>query len=1128
MTDPKNPLRGLLVASFLGAFNDNAWKLFVTLLAIRALPAGGDLEKGSQGIATLALCVFTIPLALLSVPAGLWADRIGKSRLVVLCKVLELALMVIGTLGLLVWPAGSVLDYLVLAGMGAMSALFGPAKLGLVPELVRHDKLSSANAALEGSAFLAIVLGTAIGGLLLELGGARPAVGGAVLCVLAALGLWGASCVPATPAARADARLRETVVGGWRAMRAERQLWFAVLGLVLFWAVASLLGQALLVHGKAVLGLPDRYAGAPMALFGIGVGAGAFLVGRLSRGKVEVGFVPLGALVLAAATFLLAVLAPGITVTCLLATLLGIASGFLIVPLDAILQWKAPPERRGAVIALTNALVFAGVLAGSLGAGALAGIGASTRTVFVAGGVVVLLGTAWALWLLPAAFVRLCLVLLTHTLYRVRVHGRANLPEVGGALLTPNHVTFVDGLWLLASLDRPVRFLVEKSYYEKPLLRPFLKALGAIPIQAGSGPRVVLRALREAGELLERGEIVCIFPEGQLTRTGQLQAFRRGFERIAKGRSAPIVPVHLDRAWGSIFSRAAGRFLTKIPERVPYPIDVHFGPPLAPDADVDVVRQAIVRLSCEAALQRAGENEPLHRAFVRRARRRPFALAVADGVEGRELSRSKALAGAIGIARALRPQWGADERIGVLLPPSCAGALVNVALSLAGKTGVNLNFTTGAAGLGSALRQAQVRHVVTAREFLAKAKVELPQTVTPIWIEDMLPTLPKLSSLLLAMLAPVRLVERVCGGGRRTANDVATVIFSSGSTGEPKGVELTHGNVASNVAGIAQIMPIGAHDRLLAILPLFHSFGFLSLWVGLQRGVGLVCHPNPLDAPAVGELVERYAVTLLLATPTFLQIYARRCTPENFGSLRVVLTGAEKLPQRLVDAFAARFGIRPVEGYGASECAPVIAASTLDFRAPGFFQPGSRAGSVGRPLPGVAVRIVDPDTRVDLAVGQAGLLLVRGPNVMKGYLGRSDLTEKAMHDGWYVTGDLARLDEDGFLFVTDRLSRFSKIGGEMVPHGRVEEALHEAAEVAMPSFAVAGVPDEKKGERLVVLHTLDDCQVDAALAKLATMGLPNLFIPRRENCIKVAALPLLGTGKLDLRRVKQLALENGA
>jgi acyl-[acyl-carrier-protein]-phospholipid O-acyltransferase/long-chain-fatty-acid--[acyl-carrier-protein] ligase len=289
-----------------------------------------------------------------------------------------------------------------------------------------------------------------------------------------------------------------------------------------------------------------------------------------------------------------------------------------------------------------------------------------------------------------------------------------------------------------------------------------------------------------------------------------------------------------------------------------------------------------------------------------------------------------------------------------------------------------------------------------------------------------------------------------------------------------------------------------------------------------------VYHPSPLDAGGIGNLIHRHKATVLLTTPTFLQLYVRRCSPEQFGSLRIVLTGAEKLSDRLLTAFEEHFGIRPIEGYGVTECAPVIAVNCPDFRAAGFFQPASRQGTVGKPLPGVSLRIVDPDTYERLPVGTPGMLLVKGPNVMDGYIGREDLTAKAMRNGWYITGDIAKLDEDGFLTITDRLSRFSKIGGEMIPHGQVEEALHQAIHAEGMMLAVTAIPDERKGEQLIVLHTLEESTIPDLLDKVTASGLPNLFIPRRNNFIKVDQLPVLGTGKLDLRALKRIALEHNA
>jgi acyl-[acyl-carrier-protein]-phospholipid O-acyltransferase/long-chain-fatty-acid--[acyl-carrier-protein] ligase len=384
----------------------------------------------------------------------------------------------------------------------------------------------------------------------------------------------------------------------------------------------------------------------------------------------------------------------------------------------------------------------------------------------------------------------------------------------------------------------------------------------------------------------------------------------------------------------------------------------------------------------------------------------------------------------------------------------------------------------------------------------------------------------KFLAAMLACIAPVRLIERACGQRIPLSIDApATIIFSSGSTGEPKGVVLSHYSVDANAQGATQVLHLYRDERVLGILPFFHSFGYLVFWFVMFNDAGLVFHPSPIDAAGIGELVRRQRVTFLVTTPTFLQLYARRCSPEQFSSLRVALTGAEKLSLRVSQAFKDRFGIEPIEGYGVTECAPVIAVNCPDFRAAGYYQPASRRGTVGQPLPGISVSIVDPDSFAPLPLGTPGMLLVKGPNVMTGYLGRDDLTASVMRDGWYITGDIAALDDDGFLTITDRLSRFSKVGGEMIPHGRVEEALHQAAESEVPVFAVTGIPDERKGEQLAVLHTLDESRIPDILARLSSNGLPNLFIPARANFVKVESLPVLGTGKMDLRALKRIAVE---
>ncbi|MCP5518057.1 MAG: AMP-binding protein [Verrucomicrobiales bacterium] len=715
--------------------------------------------------------------------------------------------------------------------------------------------------------------------------------------------------------------------------------------------------------------------------------------------------------------------------------------------------------------------------------------------------------------------------LITRLVYRLRVAGRSHLPAAGGALLVANHLSFVDACILAAATGRYVRFLMHGSYYQNPLLGALWRLLGVIPVATDQRPRDLIRSLRLASESIRSGELVCIFAEGQVSRTGQMLPFRRGFERIMDGLDAPVIPVCLESVWGSVFSFARRGSLSKLRQRIPHPVSVSFGGALPASATPTEVRQCVQELSSEAWLHRKESMQPLHRSFVTTARRHPFRFAMGDQRTPR-LNFLNALARTVYLARRLRPHWEGQEKVGLLLPPSIGGALGNFAALLMGRTPVNLNYTASAEALASSVQQCGIRTILSSQAFLDKVKLDLP--FAPLQIEELAARprrTERLTALAMSLLLPPRWLERAVGCVRPVRmDDPATVIFSSGSTGEPKGVMLSHFNVAANVAQLNQVFGLTPRDGFLGTLPFFHSFGFTGTLVltGIL-GVGVAYHPTPLDAAAVGRLVREHGLTFLLSTPTFLQLYVRGCAPEDFGSLRIVMAGAEKLPDRLATAFEDKFGIRPLEGYGCTECAPAVAVNAPGFRAAGFHQVGAKRGTIGHPLPGVAVRIVDPGTRAPLPVGQPGLLLVRGPNVMQGYLGRPGLTAEVLRDGWYVTGDIAAQDADGFLQLTDRLSRFSKIGGEMVPHIKIEETLQELAGSLERTLVVTGVGDERKGERLVVLHCLDEEALQTLLAKLPGLSLPKLWVPKANQFFRIEALPLLGSGKLDLTKVRELA-----
>jgi acyl-[acyl-carrier-protein]-phospholipid O-acyltransferase/long-chain-fatty-acid--[acyl-carrier-protein] ligase len=1121
----------LIVTQFEGAFNDNALKTLVTFIGLNmVLP-----DWQHKMLLPLTTILFSLPFVLFSMAGGFLADRHSKRTITVAVKILEIGIMGFATAGFLLrsLPAGLAAIFL----MGVHSAIFGPSKYGLLPELLPERKLSWGNGVLELGTFVAIITGMAAGALLFRTFKGQEFWSGLVLIALACVGLVASLGITRVQAADPLRAFRANFVGDlWRQiqdMRADKVLWLACLGNIYFSFLGVLVQQGILDYGNNVLKVNEIQIILLLAALAVGIGVGSFAAGHLSGGKIEYGLVPLGALGLCVFVSLLR--SPTLSFNGILASLAaaGFFGGFFIVPISAILQHRPSKERKGTILGAANLLSFVGSLTGGLVYWFfVAGLNLGPRGIFLICGIMTLVATAYVIWLLPDSLLRLVLWMLTHTLYRIKVIGRDHIPEKGGALFVCNHLSQVDALLLLASTDRHIRFMMYKGGYEQPFIKPFAKILKVIPISSDLRPREMIESLRTASAAIKNGEVVCIFAEGQITRIGNMLPFRRGFERIMKDVEAPIIPVALDGVWGSIFSFEKGRFIWKMPRRIPYPVTVNFGKPMPSGASPIEVRQSVQELMAEAWNERKAQMKTLHRAFVRTAKLHPFRFAMAD-TQSPKVTFLSALGRTIFLARRLGKAWTGQKMVGLLLPPSVPGALTNFAALLSGKVPVNLNYTVSSETLASCIRQCEIQTVVTSRAFIEKVKLTIP--CKTLFLEELVAkpsTLEKIGSLLGAILIPAGVLESSLhagsGTGRPTnsVDDLATIIFSSGSTGDPKGVMLTHYNVGSNIDQLDQVFGFTKKDRLLGVLPFFHSFGFTgTLCAPAVLGLGAVYYPNPLDARTIGPLIGQYHLTFLLATPTFLQLYLRGCAAEDFGSLRVVMTGAEKLPERLALAFEEQFGIRPLEGYGCTECAPAVAVNTHDFRSAGFRQVGGKRGKIGHPMPGVSVRIVDPEGFTPLPAGQPGLLLVRGPNIMRGYLGRPEKTAEVLRDGWYVTGDVATMDEDGFLQITDRLSRFSKIGGEMVPHIKVEEKLHEMAGVTEQSFAVTGVPDDKKGERLVVLHKLVDGQLTDCLEKLAQSDLPNLWKPRAEQFFHVDALPYLGTGKMDLRAIRELAVK---
>jgi acyl-[acyl-carrier-protein]-phospholipid O-acyltransferase/long-chain-fatty-acid--[acyl-carrier-protein] ligase len=1150
----------LIVTQFQNAFNDNAIKfLVIYIIVARNFP-----KDTRENLILVVGALFALPFIFFSMAGGNFADRYSKRSVVIGTKLMELFVMAVTILGL--WLQNLPLECAAVFLISSQSALFGPSKYGLLPELVPERKLSWANGIIEFGTFAGSIVAVMAAGALAERYHGREQIAGFILLGCTLVGLATSFGITDVPAADPSKSIKWNPIGDLRVQMktilADRTLAWAVMGNTYLFFLAALLQFTIIIYGHDVLKINETHISYLQAAVGIGIGIGSVAAGYLSGGKIEYGLIPLGALGMTVFGALLYFQRPAALLEQWFQTttanigwplleylsaftarlvhlripdllLLGFFGGFFAVPLNALIQHRPRPEQKGGVIAAANFWSFVGIF---IAAGAYnlfaAKFHQSPATIFLDGAILTAIMSAYSIYLLPDSLLRLVLWMATHSVYRIRVEGRENVPEQSGALFVSNHMSLVDALLLLASTDRTIRFLIFKDIYDLPYIKPFAKMIGAIPISSQLRPRDMIHSLREASDAIRKGEVVCIFAEGQITRIGQLLPFRRGLERIMKNVDAPIIPVNLDGVWGSIFSYERGRFIWKIPRKIPYPVTVSFGKPMPPTATSFEVREAVQELQTEAYRHHKRRMHTLPRSLIRTAHHYPFRFALGDKRRPR-MNWASALLTSIFLARRLRKVWANQEMVGILLPPSVPGALVNYAATLSGKIPVNLNYTASNETLASCAQQCNIKTVVTTKLLLEKIPLEVPGKQILLEETAAKPHFAERMAALLLWFLPSKLLERVLASGSggvsgRAINldDLATIIFSSGSTGEPKGVMLTHYNIMSNIDQMAQTFMLGKGDVLLGVLPFFHSFGFtVTLWLPAVMGVGVAFHPSPLDLVAVSELVRDYRVTFLLATPTFLQAYTRRCLPEDFGSLQFVVVGAEKLPDSLAVAFEDRFGIRPLEGYGATECSPVVAVNTRDFRAPGFRQVGAKRGRIGHPLPGITVRIVDPDTRERLPVNTPGLMLVRGPNVMKGYLGKPEKTAEVLEDGWYVTGDIAAQDEDGFITITDRLSRFSKIGGEMVPHVKIEEKLHELAGATERQFVVASVPDGKKGERLVVLHTLEPDELQPVLEKLAKSGLPNLWLPRPNQFFKIDELPHLGSGKLDLHLVQELAKE---
>ncbi len=1132
----------LLVTQTLGALNDNLFKNALTIFVLfQSATAGPVLAAATAGI-------FILPYALVSAQAGQLADRFSKPRLIRLTKFLELAIMAVAVIGFLI-PSIPVL-LVALFGLGVQAALFSPLKYGILPEHLGEDELVAGNGLIEAGTFLGILAGTIIGGLLIATpdGPMLTAVAGLVVAVA---GIASAFAVlpspPADPSLKVDWHILRESVALIRQARQNRPVWLSILGLSWFWTIGAILLSEFPVIADRILGGSAHAATLLLTVFAVGIGIGSVVCANLLHGEVSARHVPFAAVGISLLSWDFATVCAGTAglngVEAILTSfdgwrmifdlfLLAVCGGVYSVPLYAILQHDSAPAWRSRMIGCNNIVNAIFMVIGSGAAAGMAWAGLSAPEIILVAAAANAVVAVRIIAILPQTVFKSLSAWVMRQLFKVETRGLEKLRTVSGPMvIVSNHVTWIDGMLMNAFIPGDTLFAINTHVFKTwwgGLTALFADMLPVDPTSP-MATRVMIKAV-------ESGRRLVIFPEGRLTRTGGLMKVYSGPAVIADKAGATVVPVRLDGVQFSNLSRLRG----KMPLRSFPKVTIEVMDPVRLDLPADLKGPA---------RRRAARNRlyDIMSGMMYGARRTDVtllkALADARAVYGSRrgvledpstimhaLTYDRILAGAATLGRKLSALAAADERLlGIMLPNSAAVVVTFFGVQAAGRVPAMLNFSAGAEPMLSACSTAVIRTVITSRAFITAARLgeaaaRLGEAVRLVYLEDLQPQ-GFARTLLRLPLAGKRVTRFVAGRlagrldrlSRRMAKHgpspefdpdaPAVVLFTSGSEGTPKGVVLSHRNLLSNMAQLGARVDFNASDVVLNALPVFHSFGITGgMLLPLLSGIHTFMYVSPLHYKIVPEMSYDINATILFGTDTFLTGYARHADGYDFYSVRYVFAGAERVRDETRRVWMEKFGIRILEGYGTTETSPVLAVNT-----PMHF----RAGTVGRLLPDIASRL-EPVEGIDTG----GRLWVHGPNVMLGYLRaeRPGVIEPPP-EGWYDTGDIVTIDEDGFVKIAGRAKRFVKIGGEMISLTAVEAD----AGAVWPGARVAavGIPDPRKGERIVLLTEQPGASREALMAHARAKGLSELRVPR---VVLQTPVPLLGTGKADYTAAKRIAL----
>jgi len=1141
--DPRKVAWQLAGIQFCGAFNAFG---FVTVAVLSACTAGNSFFDQSSLMVRM-LFAYIAPIMLLPGIAGLVADRYSKRNVLTCCRVAEVAIMLGGVFTLQDVTHGGELSliYLLLL-LGIKNAFGRAAGLGYLPEVCGEKGVSLGNGLTNFTGALGIITGLASGFALNSLMQSYPQIHigscGWLFLGVAVLGATISFQLPGREAANPGLKWHVPnqfdFTGAFHYLSQKKTFSFAIAAEVLFGIYLSFCGMLLIINVRH----QTEYSSfepidlCPVLIFPcLGLAVGGLVAAWFSRRRLELGVVPFGALgMMIFPLFFTSGFTPALAyhahpvfpLLLIWVTLAGFSAGLFIVPVRQHLQQTSSVATRGILMAYCGSVLFFSCAATLLLVFVLAVfLHVKSDVLYWALAVLVASVSGTIFFRHPEFIFRMFMILLKTTFFRIKTTGTEKIPEHGPAVLIANHVSFIDGFFITDCTSRRVHFMMHEDFYRFPLLYPFVRWAGFIEVPAAHKVKQMQLLFRKVQRMLSQGRIICIFPEGGVTKNGIMQGFKSGISRmLPPNLDVPVIPVRLGMLWGSIFTTFNGRLKFLPPKELPIPVSITVGDRIPSGLTAYQARGIMSELGAEAEKEIRDHEMPLHYHFAKRAKRHPFRQTFYDH-DGKPVTNFSLLVRAILLSREIRKLVpDKTQYVGVMLPNCSAGVATLLAVMMADKTPAVLNFTSSRAVLESAIDKAEITCILTSRTFLNKLKMDpFPQMVM---LEDVARGIGKARQLWVALVSAIvpthELMNYVSPESHDDVQRIAALIFSSGSSGDPKGVMLSHHNFNSDVFSFWRVIGWRKDDRIIGNLPFFHSFGMMvCFWLPAMSGIEVVLTPNPLDTATICRVIEKWRITLITAPPTFLQAYMRRGTKQQLASLRLVITGAEKLRADIARKFKEMTGLAVVEGYGCTELAPIVSINLSN----SIFTLGvcaGKYGSIGVAMPGICVRIVDPVTREPVAEGCDGLMLVKGGNVMVGYLKDPQLTAEVIQDGWYNTGDIGHMDSDGYITITGRMSRFSKIGGEMVPHELVEMHINEILETEDRCVVVTDVADERKGERLVVLYSMADLNSAAIVEQLRATGLPNLWIPKAEDFFYTDKIPLLGSGKVDLKKTREL------